>query len=110
MQQATKERSLRRKVLVIILFTTFVALLVSAAALLTYEARAYRDFIVSDLTTQADIVSRTSAPALAFDDPEAARETLSLLANRPGIVAAAIYREDGSLFATYRRRDEIGNF
>ena len=110
MRQATKERSLRRKVLVIILFTTFVALLVSAAALLTYEARAYRDFIVSDLTTQADIVSRTSAPALAFDDPEAARETLSLLANRPGIVAAAIYREDGSLFATYRRRDEVGNF
>jgi two-component system, sensor histidine kinase len=109
MQRATN-RSLRRKVLGIILFTTFVALLVSAIALLTYEAQAYREFLISDVTTQADIVARTSAPALAFNDPEAARETLALLANRPGIIAGAIYRLDGSLFATYRRQDQAGDF
>ncbi len=95
--------SVRRKVMVIILITTFVALLVSMIALLTYEARAYHDFLVADLTTQADILAVNSAPALAFNDPEAAHANLALLANRAGIAAAAIYTIDGQLFASYRQ-------
>jgi signal transduction histidine kinase/CheY-like chemotaxis protein len=88
--------------MVIILFTTFVALLVSMVALLTYEARAYRDFLINDLTTQADILALNSAPALAFNDPEAAEANLALLANRAGISAAAIFTNDGRLFASYQ--------
>lgn len=103
-------RSVRRKVLAIILVTTFVALLVSAIALLSYEARAYRGFLFSDVTTQADIVARTAAPALAFNDSAAAIATLALLSNRPVIGAGAIYTADGELFATYRRSDAEGEF
>ncbi|HEX2139563.1 MAG TPA: ATP-binding protein [Woeseiaceae bacterium] len=99
-------RSVRRKVLVIVLVTTFVALLVSAIALLTYEARGYRSFLFSDVTTQADILARTSAPALAFNDAAAATATLAMMSSRPVIDAAAIYTADGKLFATYR---QIGN-
>ena len=43
--------------------------LVAAVAMLLYETRAYRTDHRSDLQTQADIVGRASAPALAFDDP-----------------------------------------
>jgi signal transduction histidine kinase/CheY-like chemotaxis protein len=89
--------------MVITMVTTFAALLVSLAALLSYEARQYRNFLVNDLTTQADILAVNVTPALAFKDPEAADANLALLANRSGIVAAAIYTLDGSLFATYQR-------
>jgi signal transduction histidine kinase len=99
-------RSIRHKTLVIILLTTTVALLVSAVPLLVYEARAYRDFLVRDLTTQADILARISAPSLAFNDPAAAEESLALLTNRSGIIAGAIYRVDGRLFATFQRPGE----
>lgn len=99
-------RSIRHKTLVIILLTTTVALLVSAVPLLVYEARAYRDFLVRDLTTQADILARISAPSLAFNDPAAAEESLVLLTNRSGIIAGAIYRVDGELFATHQRVGE----
>lgn len=95
--------SVRRKVMVITIVTTFAALLVSVVALLSYEARQYREFLVNDLTSQADILAVNTAPALAFKDPEAADANLALLANRSGIVAAAIYTLDGSLFATYQR-------
>ena len=43
----------------LILATTLAALLVSTVALLTYEVRNYRDFLVTDATTQADILART---------------------------------------------------
>lgn len=100
-------RSVQRKVLAIVLVTTFVALLVSAVALLSYEARAYRDFLFSDVTTQADILARTTAPALAFNDAAAANATLALMSSRPVIVAAAIYTAEGELFATYRQSDSV---
>ena len=103
-------RSIQRKTLAIILFTTSVALLVSAVALLSYEARAYREFLINDLTTQADILARVSAPSLAFEDRLAAEEALELLTNRSGIVAAAVYRSHGELFATYKRRDATVEF
>jgi signal transduction histidine kinase/CheY-like chemotaxis protein len=96
--------------MVIILIATFAALLVSVIALLSYEARAYRNFLVNDLTTQADILAVISAPALAFNDPEAANANLALLANRAGIIAAAIYTLDGALFATYRQEGSKGEF
>jgi signal transduction histidine kinase/ActR/RegA family two-component response regulator len=96
-------RSIRTKVIVVVLATTFVALLVSTIVLLSYEVDNYREFSASDLVTQADIVARTSAPSLTFDDPQAAADTLALLEARPGILTAAIYTTDGELFATYSR-------
>src|SRR5690606_25917802 len=96
-------RSVRYKVLAVILATTLIALLVSAVALLSYEARNYREFLVADATTQADILARTTAPALQFDDPETAAENLTLLANRRGILAAAIYTATGEVFARWLR-------
>lgn len=102
--------SVRRKLLVIVLVTTFVALLVSAMALLSYEARGYREFLLSDVTTQADILARTSAPALAFNDKEAAAATLAMMSSRPVIDAAAIYTTGGALFATYRQDGNVQPF
>jgi signal transduction histidine kinase/ActR/RegA family two-component response regulator len=95
-------RSIRRKVMLVVLVTTFAALGVTGAALLVYEARAFRAAEVDDLSTQADILARSSAPALAFEDPTAAQANLSLLRSHSGILAAAIYRQNGTVIARYR--------
>ena len=48
-------------------------------------------------------VAASGAAALAFDDRETAGESLEMLGNDPHVVAAAIYRAGGALFASYAR-------
>jgi signal transduction histidine kinase/ActR/RegA family two-component response regulator len=93
--------SLRRKVMVVVLATTCMALLLSATALLIYELRSYQKHWLDDLGTQARIIAAASSPALTFNDAKAVTENLALLAQRPQITAAAVYRADGALFASY---------
>ena len=100
-------RSIRSKLTTVILGTALIALLVTAAALVLYEARAYHNAWVSDLITQADIVGKTSEAALNFDDPTAATENLAALRLRPQISAAAIYERDGTLFAAFAPTPEV---
>jgi signal transduction histidine kinase len=98
---ALPRRSIKHKIMTLVLVATFVALFMAGIALLIYDARAYRAAWVTDLATQADILARASAPALVFHDPKSARENLSLLNVRPNILAGAIYTPDGELFASY---------
>jgi two-component system, sensor histidine kinase len=100
---ATIRRSLRAKVIAAVLLTTFAALVVAMLALLLYEIDYYRRFLAEDTQTQAEILARTNAPALAFNDPSAAAANLALLDSRPDYLAAAIYTLDGRLFARYDR-------
>ena len=93
--------SIRRKLTFVMLGTAVVALLVTATAMIIYEARTYHQTWVDDLVTQAEIIGKTSAPALSFDDAKAARENLSVLRLRPLVTAAAIYTAEGKLFADY---------
>jgi signal transduction histidine kinase/ActR/RegA family two-component response regulator len=96
-----KETSLRARLTWAAMVTTFMALLLCAGALLAYELSTYRNAWVTDLRTQADLISHASAAALVFNDPAAARENLSLLKLQPRLRAAAVYARDGSLFASY---------
>jgi signal transduction histidine kinase/ActR/RegA family two-component response regulator len=93
--------SLRRKVMVVVLATTCMALLLSATALLIYQLRSYQKTWLDDLGTQARIIASASSSALTFDDPKVVSENLALLSQRPQITAAAVYRADGALFASY---------
>ncbi|MBA3596636.1 MAG: response regulator [Methylibium sp.] len=94
--------TLRRKLMLVVMLTTGLALLLSALALLTYDLRAYRSASVDDLQTQAELMASSSASALAFDDPKVARENLATLQQRPQIRSAAFYSPEGKLFVTYR--------
>jgi signal transduction histidine kinase/ActR/RegA family two-component response regulator len=96
-------RSLRTKVVAVVLLTTFVALVVSTAALLAYDVENYRTFLIDNARAQAEILARANAPALAFNDSAAAQSNLATLAFRSNFIAAAIYDADGELFATYSR-------
>jgi hypothetical protein len=96
-------RSLRAKIVVVVLLTTFAALAVSAVALLIYETRSYGSFLVNDAATQAELLADITAPALVFDDAMAAQGSLELLSKRREIAAAAVYAPDGTRFAAYAR-------
>ena len=95
------DRSVRSKVMLVVLATTVAALFVVAIALIVYESRTYERSTAEGLMTQAQILARTTAPALVFDDPAAARDNLALLKVQPQILAAAIYMKGGRLFASY---------
>jgi two-component system, sensor histidine kinase len=95
--------SIGRKLTRLVLATTFAALFVAAVALVIYEAKTYREMWVADLTTQAEILARSSAPALAFEDPKSAAANLALLQAREPVGVAAIFRPNGALFALYSR-------
>jgi len=81
--------------------TTLCALLLSAASLLVFEGLTVRNALVQDLSTQAELVARSVAAALAFDDPHTAQENVELLRQRPRLRAAEVLRADGRRFASF---------
>jgi signal transduction histidine kinase len=103
--QGPIRQSIRRKLLLMVAATTLLALLVAGFFMVAYDLRVYEETWADDLSTQAEILGRASASALAFDDRTVAHENLSLLSVRPKILAGAIYTSKGALFATYARED-----
>jgi signal transduction histidine kinase/ActR/RegA family two-component response regulator len=95
--------SISRKLMLVVLATTFTGLLLSTLAILGYDIRNYQGAWVDDLRTQAELIARNSAPAVSFNDPKAAHENLAMLRTRPAIESAAIYGPDGALFSSYVR-------
>ncbi|WP_075795947.1 hybrid sensor histidine kinase/response regulator [Massilia putida] len=93
--------TVRGKLILMAVSTTFVALLAASVAMLLFDLRAFQRYWMDDLMTQADIMARVTAPALTFNDEETARQNLAVLRVRPQILAAAIYTSDGTRFATY---------
>ncbi|MCW5656470.1 MAG: response regulator [Burkholderiaceae bacterium] len=95
-------RSLRHRVTAFAIATTLVALLVSGAALVYYDASDYRARRLQDLHSNATIISSASVATLLFNDAKEAQAVLDTLKPVPTIGAAAVYRADGTLFAAYR--------
>lgn len=92
----------KRKLTVITMMASGVALLLAGIGFTTYEVVVFRGTLLDHLGRTAQILGDNSSAAVAFRDPVAAEQTLRSLAAEPHIVAAAIYDEAGNVFATYR--------
>jgi signal transduction histidine kinase/ActR/RegA family two-component response regulator len=103
-------RSIRTKLMAVVMSTTFAATLVSVGTVIGYDLRAYHRALLADLSTQAELVGHMTAPALNFDDARLARENLALLRARPSVRAGAIYNAAGKLFASYQAAGERADF
>jgi len=101
-------RSIRRKLMSVILLTTLVALVISLGTIVVYDLRVYHRNLVADISTQAELLGHMSSAALAFDDERLALENLNLMRIRPRVTAGALYKADGSLFASYRANEGVG--
>ena len=97
------ELPIRRKLLLITLASSAAALAVASGGFLIWDAYQFSVEIRQDALAQSRIVAETAAPAVEFDDPNVATETLSVLRLRPRIRVGCLYKPAGTLFATYRR-------
>jgi PAS domain S-box-containing protein len=104
---ARVRRSVRAKLMRVVLVTTAIALCCAGAAMLTHDLSVYRHSWASDLSNEASILALSTAPALAFDDRQVAKKVLEALHNRPSVLAAALYSADGNLYASYSRMGNV---
>lgn len=96
-----RDMRVKHKITAITLITILAVSLLSSGVYVTVENRRARAAIIDELTTIAGIVADNSTAALVFNDPAAAEETLAALKAKPNILGAAIFRRDGSPFASY---------
>src|SRR6266498_1852835 len=93
--------SIQRKQTLIVMLTCGVALLLACITFAGYDMITFRQAMVRDLSTLAEIVGNNSTAALDFNDPRSVGEVLSALKAEQNLVAACVYTKDGEIFAMY---------
>ena len=76
-------------------------LFMTCAAFFVYEYITAREMMRRQISTLGQIIATNSTAALAFDNERDAAEMLNALKAETNIKAAALYDEDGRLFAKY---------
>lgn len=102
-----RDASIRRKLTLVIVLTSVIALLMATAAAVGYEFFRFHYDRLSELTAQAEIIEANSAAALAARNRLAADKVLASMQTQPEVVSARIFDNDGRLFAEYVRPDAI---
>jgi len=100
------QKSVRGKMMRIVVTTTAIALLAAGAGMLTHDLSVYRDSWVSDLDTQSSILATSTASALLTGDRTVANRNVNAVRWRATVLVAALYSADGKLFASFVRRGE----
>ena len=93
--------TIRRKLVTAMMLTSTTVLLLVGAIFVAHDVVSFRRLLVQALVTRADILAANSTAALAFRNPDDARQVLYALKTDPRVIAAALYDEQGRLFATY---------
>jgi signal transduction histidine kinase len=100
------KRSLRVKLILLITGMASFSVLVACMSLLVYEFVHYRQTLLAEELTMAQLVEDSSAPALLFSDAAAANETLSMLRTDPRITLACLYDKRGKKIAGFHAPGE----
>jgi signal transduction histidine kinase len=100
-----RDLSIKRKLTAVSFVTSAATLVLVGVAFGALAIRSYRQALVTQISTQAEIIGFNSTSALMFADERSAGETLSALRAEPRVAFAAIYTPDGRPFATYVRAD-----
>ena len=90
-----------RKLALISVVATAVALVVAGVLLVRYDARDARGRLERDIGMLADVVGANSTAAISFKDPKTASTTLSAFEATPHVLRAAILTEDHAILARY---------
>ena len=101
--QWPRKLSLRRKLTLVIMINTFVALCAAGIGFAEYGVYRFKELRLEDLNALANILGTNSTAPLAFRDPKSAADILQALAAKPHILSAVIYDRDGNSFAVYHR-------
>ena len=101
-----RDLSIRSKLTLIVMITTCTAIWLACASFFAFDIHTLRQSRMHDNETGAGVVASNSTAALAFNDPVVAHEILQSVSSKEHVVAAALYRDDGAIFATYVRDAE----
>jgi signal transduction histidine kinase/DNA-binding response OmpR family regulator len=98
-----RDLPIKRKLTIIIMLTSSVALLLACIAFVAYEQVVFRETLVTDMVRRAKGVGDNSSAALSFHDPASAEQTLKSLSSHPHITRSVVYDKEGKPFARYQR-------
>ena len=96
---------LAKKLTMITMVTSTLALVLACVGFGTYEMVTFRQSLMREATTLAEIVASNSAASLVFDDPRSAEEILKSLSAERHISAACLFTPEGRVFASFVRKD-----
>jgi len=100
--------TIRQKLVTGMMLTSTTVLLLTGMVLVVSDIVSFRRSLVRALETRASILAINATAALAFQNPDDARQILSALKTDPSTVAAALYDQQGDLFATYPETASAG--
>src|SRR5882757_1291857 len=96
---------IRRTLMNVLLLTSGAVMLTTCLAFGAYDFLTYRRQTLHNLATLGGAIAANSTAALAFENPDDAREVLAALRADPHVVAAALYNKSGTRFASYPAAD-----
>ena len=97
-----RDQPIGRKLLILTLASSATALVLASSGFLAWDITQFRQELQQDLDAQAAIVAENSAAPLAFNDTQAAAETLAVMRLRPRVAMACLYK-GSQVFAAYYR-------
>lgn len=97
--------SIRLKLIGISMAVVACALAIAGGVFFTTSQRAYTTMVQRDVRSTARVIGENSTAALAFGDPQTAREILATLEATPHMDLACLFDRAGRLFAWYARAD-----
>jgi signal transduction histidine kinase/ActR/RegA family two-component response regulator/uncharacterized membrane protein affecting hemolysin expression len=94
-------RPVRRTLMSVILLTCGAMLAITCSGFFIYEYLTFRQVTLGNLEILGRAIAANSTAALAFDNPDDAREALSAFKAQPHVTAARLYLNNGRLIASY---------
>ena len=89
-ESVARNLTIKHKLVLIIMLVCVTSLIIAGAIFTAYEWSNLRQFMVMNLSAQAEIIAETTKAAVAFDDADDAKETLSSLNVQSSIVFGGI--------------------
>ena len=96
-----RNRSIRRKLMIMLLVTSGAVLALTCAAFILYQYQSYRGAARYTVQSIGELIASNSTAAVAFDNPSDETDVLAALHAEQRITVAAVYDAGGSLFAQY---------
>lgn len=93
--------SIRRKLTFAVLATSLVVLTLAMGSLVAYDLVTFRAHLMRQARSLAEVVASNSTAALSFHDSGAAQEILDSLHRQSDVELAALFDQEGKLFAQY---------
>jgi len=100
--------SIKRKLLLTLIFPSVISLLFAGLFLVVLEISEFQKNTRDDLSTLATIIGNRSTAALLFQDLELANENLGVLNTLPEVQAACLYDARGAVFAKLLKNSHEG--